>query len=164
MPRQSLELVPDQAGREAVRALWQRLSETGLPSQADHRAQSNEVHLTLVEAEDLTGQLARARGSLLPLLPLELPVTGATVLGVRRLAAVLTLEVPSALTTAVEALRAGLDVPPDHVWLPHVTLARQLDAQTASRVLAAVGRCPSTLTFTELRHWDPASRTLQTLR
>ena len=62
------------------------------------------------------------------------------------------------------ALRAGLDVPPDHVWLPHVTLARRLDADTASRVLAAVAAIPSTLTFTELRHWDPASRTLQTLR
>lgn len=164
MPRQSLELVPDGAGREAVRAVWRRLSEAGLPSLADHRGQSNEVHLTVVEADDLEGAPDRARGALLPLLPLELPVTGATVLGVRRLAAVLTLDVPSTLTAAVEALRAGLDVPPDHVWLPHVTLARRLDMDTASSVLAAVGDLPATLTFTELRHWDPASRTSQTLR
>lgn len=161
MPRQSLELVPDAPGRAAVRAVWRRLGEAGLPSQADHRARSNEVHLTLVESDDLSGVLDAARESLLPLLPLELPVTGATVLGVRRLAAVLTLEVPAALTASVEALRSGLEVPPDHVWLPHVTLARRLDADTAELVLAAAGERPPALTFTELRHWDPATRTLQ---
>ena len=163
MPRQSLELVPHEPGREAVRAIWQRLSEAGLPSQADHGAQSNEVHLTVLEAADLSSVLGQARATLLPLLPLALPVLGTTVLGVRRLAAVLTLQAPPALTDAVERLRAAIDEPPDHAWLPHVTLARRLDAETAARVLAAAGEAPQQLTFTELRHWDPATRTLHEL-
>lgn len=163
MPRQSLELVPDESGREAVRAIWRRLSEAGLPSQADHGAQSNEVHLTVVEAADLSSVLGQAGATLLPLLPLELPVSGTTVLGVRRLAAVLTLQAPPGLTDTVEQLRAALDEPPDHAWLPHVTLARRLDADHAARVVAAAGAVPQQLTFAELRHWDPATRTLRRL-
>ena len=41
MPKlHSLELVPDDEGRVAVRALWDALREAGLPSQADHTARA----------------------------------------------------------------------------------------------------------------------------
>ena len=117
----------------------------------------------MVEADDLTGSLDRAWESLLPLLPLRLPVTAPPCWACARLAAVLTLDAPPALTAAAEVLRAGLTVPPDHVWLPHLTLSRRLDAETAAWVLAAVGEHPRELTFTELRHWNPSTGTLRRL-
>lgn len=166
VPRQSLELLPDPPGRTAVRAIWRELVEAGLPSQADHRGQSNEVHLTLLEGDDLGGVLPLARRVVGPLLPLELPVRGTTVLGSaakQSLAVALTLEVPPVLSGTVEQLRAALPDPPSRAWLPHVTLARRLDAEAAERVTGGVGALPPVLTFTVLRHWDPATRTLQTL-
>ena len=56
MPKlHALELVPDDAGRAAVRALWDALREAGLPSQADHTGASNQPHVTVVEAAALAG-------------------------------------------------------------------------------------------------------------
>ncbi|MGZ4457371.1 MAG: hypothetical protein ACXVWV_15410, partial [Nocardioides sp.] len=71
MPRlHALELVPDEAGRDAVLADWQALREAGLPSQLDHKGMTNTPHLTLVAAPALTQEVAdrgaEVIGSLLP--------------------------------------------------------------------------------------------------
>ena len=159
MPQQSLELVPDEAGREQVRALWTALGEAGLPSQADHASASNEVHLTLTEAEAIDPEderVARVAG----LLPVPMPVAGLVVLGGPRLAAVALLVVPPPEVVAAVAALPGRDVRP---WVPHVTLARRLDRRTAGDVVAALTERPDALRLTELRHWDPAARTLTSL-
>ncbi len=156
MPLPSLELVPDEEGRARVRALWAALREVGLPSQADHTAASNEVHLTLAEAESLDPDdpvVGRVGG----LLPVTAGVAGLVVLGGPRLAAVALLVVPPAEVAAAVADLAGRDTRP---WVPHVTLARRLDRRTAGDVVASLATLPEQLRFTELRHWDPAARTL----
>ncbi len=164
VPRQSLELVPDAAGRAAVREVWERLAAAGLPSQADHGATSNEVHLTLVEDDDLTELVEPATELLAPLLPFDAQVSGADLIGhLHRATAVLRLAVPTALNDAVGGLRAALPQQPGRAWLAHVTLARRLQPDTGEQVLARVGTLPTALTFSELRHWDRATRTLRTL-
>ena len=159
VPLQSFELVPDDEGRVAVRALWEALQEAGLPSQADHTAGSNEAHLTLVEAESLDPETDQVTG-LGGLLPVTASVAGLVVLGGPRLVAVALLVVPPAeVVAAVGALR-GAEARP---WVPHVTLARRLDRRTAGDVVAAAGALPEQLRFTGLRHWDPRARTLTSL-
>ena len=159
MPQQSLELVPDDDGREQVRALWAALREAGLPSQADHTAASNEVHLTLTETGSLDPEDERV-GAVAGLLPVTAGVAGLVVLGGPRLAAVALLVVPPAEVVAAVSALPGREVRP---WVPHVTLARRLDRRTAGDVVATVDVLPDQLRFTGLRHWDPAERTLTSL-
>ena len=65
MPRlHALELVPDEAGDDAVRRDWQVLRDLGLPSQLDHTGGSNSPHVTLVAlpaiGDDLEGRAVDA--------------------------------------------------------------------------------------------------------
>lgn len=160
MPLQSLELVPDEEGRAAVRALWDVLREAGLPSQADHTAASNEAHLTVAEAESLDPD-AEPVEQVADLLPVDTGVAGLVVLGGPRQAAVALLVVPPPEVVAAVAALRGPEVRP---WVPHVTLARRLDRRTAGDVVATAGPLPEGLRFTELRHWDPVNRVLTGLR
>jgi hypothetical protein len=159
VPLQSLELVPDDDGREQVRAMWAALREAGLPSQADHRAASNEVHLTLTEAAviDPADPAVERVGALLPVVA---GVAGLVVLGGPRLAAVALLLLPPPDVVEAVAALPGRDVRP---WVPHVTLARRLDRRTAGDVVASVGALPERLLLTGLRHWDPAEKVLTSL-
>ena len=160
MPLQSLELVPDDDGRTRVRATWEALRAAGLPSQADHRSASNEAHLTLTEAGTLDPD-DPAVARVASLLPVTAGVAGLVVLGGPRLAAVALLVVPPPELGAAVLELPGRDA---RAWVPHVTLARRLDRRTAGDVVATVGPLPESLTFTGLRHWDPAAKVLTSLR
>jgi hypothetical protein len=162
MPRESLDLIPDERGLRAVRAIWDRLRDAGLPSQADHHGRSNKVHLTLAEAATIGDPQHEARlvGSLLPL---TLPVTGLVVLGSGRPAVALLVSAPPDLAKAVAHLRArvGQGSTP---WVPHVTLARQVPREQVGRVVVAAGPHGLTaLRFVQLRHWRPETAEVTTL-
>ena len=162
MPRESLDLVPDERGVRAVEGLWHRLRDAGLPSQAEHRGRSNKVHLTLAEASSIAepARAARVVGSMLPL---TLPVTGLVVLGAGRSAVALLVSAPPDLTAAVAGLRAevGHEEPP---WVPHVTLARQVPRDLVGGVVDAVASHGLTaLRFVQLRHWQPQTRDVTVL-
>ena len=162
MPRESLDLVPDERGRRAVQAVWTRLADAGLPSQAGHRSPTNKVHLTLVEAPSIADP-ARAGSSVGAMVPLSLPVTGLVVLGSARCAVALLVSAPPELVAAVAKLRTDVgraDLP----WVPHVTLARQVPRDQAGRVVDAVGPHGITaLRFVQLRHWQPRTQEVTTL-
>jgi 2'-5' RNA ligase len=163
MPRDSLDLVPDERGVRAVQALWERLRDAGLPSQGGHRGRSNKVHLTLAESPSIPDP-GRAAGVVAAMLPLTLPVTGLVVLGSGRSAVALLVSVPSDLAAAVARLRAevGQAEPP---WVAHVTLARQVPRAQVGRVVEAVAPHGLTaLRFVQLRHWQPQTRDLTVLR
>lgn len=162
MPRESLDLVPDERGLHAVQAVWTRLADAGLPSQAGHRSPTNKVHLTLAEAPSVV-EPARAGASVGAMLPLTLPVTGLVVLGSARCAVALLVSAPPELLAAVAELRTALGHA-DPPWVPHVTLARQVPRAQAGRVVDAVGpHGISALRFVQLRHWQPQSREITTL-
>ena len=75
----ALEAVLDAESDAAVRECWRVLHEAGLPSQAMHRSPTNAPHLTLVAAATLDEEaLALGAGWIVPLLPLELPVSAAS--------------------------------------------------------------------------------------
>lgn len=161
----SIELLPDAALEEAVRAEWAALAAAGLSSMAAHTAESNRPHVTLL-----------VRSTLDPFDPAPVLATapplilGAPVLfgeGERRVLArsvVLSRELLE-LHAALHAL-AGPGDDAAHTapgaWTPHVTLARRVRLADLARALPLVGgelhgRADS------LRRWDAASRVVTDL-
>lgn len=157
MPRlHALELVPDDAGQDAVRRDWQRLRDAGLPSQLDHPSPTNRPHVTVVAAPGLPDDatdIARARlGSLLPV---RARAAGLLVLGGSRVTIARAVDIDDDVTRRVLAVRVQV---PDrqHVgWLPHVTLARRVERSLVQRAVDVLGHDDVLLTLTELRRWDP---------
>ncbi|MDO4918329.1 2'-5' RNA ligase family protein [Kocuria sp.] len=163
MPAHSLDLVLTPEHDRWIRDRWDALHAAGLPSLAGHRGSSNAPHLTVVAAANLPEPaLDRARELFTGILPCELPVTGLTVLGSGPFVLADSLAVPSALLSAVEELGAlcAQDSRPRRPWVPHVTLAKRLDAAGVARALEVLGDVapPAALRLTALRRWDPDRR------
>ena len=157
MPRlHTLELVPDDAGDDAVRRDWHALRDTGLPSQLDHSGTTNTPHVTVLAlpAMDATVE-ARAAALVGSLLPMTVRTSGLAVLGGGRVTVARLLDVPATLVRAVLDLRAGADGERHPGWLPHVTLARRLPRAYVQRAVDALGYADVELTLTALRRWDP---------
>ncbi|QIG42998.1 hypothetical protein G5V58_09700 [Nocardioides anomalus] len=159
----ALELLPDDAGEEAVRRDWQALHDAGLPSQLDHTGASNAPHVTLLAAPDVAAAADLAVGHLGALLPLEVRAAGLLVFGRHRLTLARAVDVPDALLAAVLDLRAATGALPHQGWLPHVTLARRLERADLQRAVDAVGAEDVVLRLTTLRRWDPDEKTIELL-
>ena len=163
MPLQSVELVLDPAGDEAVRGLWQALADAGLPSQADHRGPTNAPHVTLAAVPVVPAAAEEALVPLAARLPVRLELAAPALLGERRPALVLPVRPDAALDALHQRVRsalvevAGVDELP---WRPHVTLARRLtdDVAPTALALAASLPTPSAVVATALRRWDPGLR------
>jgi len=165
VPLHALELLLDEDGDAFVRDIWDDLAAASLPSQAHHRGASNAPHVTLVAVPGITTEQAAATSAALaPLLPVALTVTGLALFGRRRSALALLVAPPPSLTAVVDAQRTALGDSHD-AWMPHVTLARRLDATGVGQavgVLTRDGPWP-TLTADRLRHWDPDARVARML-
>ncbi len=165
MPRMhALELLPDDAGGDVVRAQWQALRDAGLPSQLDHRGTTNTPHVTVVAAPGLTAvDEQRASDLLSPLLPVEVRASGIALLGGSKVSLVRLLDVPDELVRAVLELRAELPAAQHLGWLPHLTLARRMRRDDVGQALDVVGHDDLVLTVTQLRRWDPDEGIVTTL-
>ncbi|WP_435741339.1 hypothetical protein [Nocardioides sp. SYSU DS0663] len=156
MALHALELVPDEAGTEAVRHDWQRLSDAGLPSQLDHTGPTNAPHLTVVSAPELPDPaLDVAATRLGSLLPFEARSAGLLLLGGDRLTVARAFDIDDDVVRRVLAVRVQV---PDRAhlgWLPHVTLARRLPREQAQQAVDVLGHEDVVLRFTRLRRWDP---------
>ncbi len=157
MPRlHALELVPDTAGEETLRADWQALRDAGLPSQLDHRGSTNTPHVTVIATPTLTDQDEERAADLLGrLLPIRVVTSGLAVLGGTSVTLARTLDVTDEVTRAVLDLRSTT---PDHRhsgWLPHVTLVRRLPRADLQRAVDVVGHSSFEVVLTGLRRWDP---------
>jgi hypothetical protein len=159
----ALELVPDAEGQEAVLRDWQALRDAGLPSQLDHRGESNAPHLTLVSAPSVAGLVDRAVELIGPLLPVAVRASGLLLLGRHRLTVARAVDVPDALVAAVLALRADVGDLPHQGWLPHVTLSRRLPRADAQRAVDTVGAEDVLLRLDTLRRWDPDAKVIELL-
>lgn len=164
MPLQSVELVLDAATDEAVRGLWQALSDAGLPSQADHRGPSNAPHVTVAAVPVVTDAAEEALVPLAARLPLRLELGTAVLLGERRPALVLPVVPDTALDALHQHVRSALaeavGLGNELSWRPHITLARRLpdDVATAALAIAASLPVPSAAVATAVRRWDPELR------
>lgn len=165
MPRMhALELLPDDAGREAVRREWQALRDAGLPSQLDHRGATNSPHVTALAAPALAPDDERRAAELIaPLLPVEARAGGIGLLGGTRVTLVRLLDVPDELVRAVLDLRAVVPDVQHSGWLPHVTLARRVDRADVPAALQVLGHDDVVLTLASVRRWDPEAGIVTTL-
>lgn len=165
MPRMhAFELLPDDAGCDAVRRDWQALRDAGLPSQLDHRGATNSPHLTVLAAPALDADDERRAAELItPLLPVEVRAAGIALLGGNRVTVVRVVDVPDELVRAVLDLRSGVrDV--QHVgWLPHLTLARRIDRADVGRAIEVLGHDDVVVSVTSLRRWDPDAEIVTSL-
>ena len=164
MPFHALELLPDQAGQHVIRRDWRVLSEAGLRSQLDHRGATNAPHLTLVAAAAIGPQVhALAVELISPLLPIRVRSSGLLILGARRLTVARVVDVEDHVVAAVLRLRAAVDGPQHPGWLPHLTLARGLSRSDVQNAIDVLGHDDVELSMTELRRWDPVSRSVTSL-
>ncbi len=165
MPRlHALELVPDEAGDDAVRRDWQVLRDLGLPSQLDHTGGGNSPHVTLVALPAIDDDLERrATHALEAVLPAEVRVSGLAVLGGEKVTLARLLDVPTPLTRAVLDLRVGLDERHPG-WLAHITLGRRVPRSEVQRALDALGYDDVRVMLTGLRRWDPVHGEVRHLR
>lgn len=165
MPRlHAYELLPDDAGRDAVLADWQALRDAGLRSQLDHKAMTNTPHVTVVTAQELgTEEDDLAVEHLGPALPVELRTSGLALLGGSRVSIVRLLDVPDELVRSVLALREAVPQRQHPGWLPHVTLGRRIPRGEVAAALAVLHHDAVPLRFTELRRWDPDLGTVRTI-
>lgn len=163
MPRlHALELLPDAAGREAVLEDWRALRDAGLPSQLDHRGETNAPHVTALAAPRLPAD-DRAAELLGPLLPVPARLSGVLLLGGDRVTLARAVDVDDAVVAAVLDLRRGVPDLRHRGWLPHVTLGRRLLRSEVSSALEVIGRSDVDLVLTELRRWDPEAGTVTTV-
>jgi hypothetical protein len=166
MPRlHALELLPDDAGCDAVRRDWQALRDAGLPSQLDHRGSTNSPHVTLASAPSIGAEDREAAAALLAgHLPMTVRTAGVGLLGGDdRVTIVRLLTLPDEATRAVLDLRTTIPSVAHLGWLPHITLARRVARSDVARALAVVSRADTTLTLSALRHWDPEAGVVHTL-
>ena len=156
MALHALEMVPDDAGMDAVRRDWQALRDAGLPSQLDHKGPTNAPHLTVVSAPELPeAAIDVARARLGGTLPVRARAAGVLLLGGERLTVARAVDLDDDVVRKVLAVRVQV---PDraHVgWLPHVTLARRVPREQAQAALDVLGHEDVEYTFTRLRRWDP---------
>ena len=165
MPKlHALELVPDEAGRGAVRTLWDALADAGLPSQADHTAASNQPHVTVVEAPELPdAAIDVARARLRGMLPVTATAHGLLLLGAERVTVALGVDLEDDVVRRALAVRVQVPDRAHRGWLPHVTLARRVPRADLARALDVVGSPELPLRFTEVRRWDPDKGHVTTL-
>jgi hypothetical protein len=152
----SLELVPDDAGQDAVRRDWQRLRDAGLPSQLDHASPTNRPHLSVVAAPSLPDDaIDVARVRLGSLLPVRARAAGLLLLGGSRVTIARAVDVDDDVTRRVLAVRVQVPDRQHLGWLPHVTLARRVERSLVQQMVDVLGHDDVLLTLTELRRWDP---------
>lgn len=163
-----VEAVLDDATDAVVRTQWQALSAAGLPSQADHRSESNRPHVTLTVVEDWPDD---PPGDLLAADPLAVPLGAPALFGRGRYTLVTQLVVTAPLLDLRTRVTTGLGPPARPFyepgrWVPHVTLAHRLTAVQVSQALSALealgglggASIDDHVTLVGLRHWDSAAR------
>ena len=167
---QSVELLLDPATDAAVRAEWVALSAAGLPSQADHRGPSNAPHVSMLMADHLPEGGEEALLATADVLPFDLRLGAVAVLGGRRLVLARLVVVDQALLglhAAVGAALSGAAGGSPHTttgrWVPHVTLARGIPADSLGAALEVLrgsdGAVPELRgQATVLRRWDSEAR------
>lgn len=178
---QSIELLLDDDGEQALRAAWAALHAAGLPGLADHTGETNRPHVTLA-VTDGTG-FERAVGGLESVLEgwdvagsgLTATVGAPLLFGGRRGRWVLARQiVPSRplLTLHAAVHRAlALHAPEADVlaqtrpdgWSAHVTLARRMPAERLHEALEAVDVEPLPIRFRGARLWDSVEKAVTPL-
>lgn len=163
----SVELLLDDPGEEHLLSDWDVLRRAGLPSQASHTAASNRPHITLLAAPRIPGEHDTALASIAQALPLPIHIAGLVLFRTGRGQVLARLGVVSgALLELHRAVHDTLmDIPgvagncvPDR-WVPHITLARGMDAGQVAQATDLLPALNGQLLLTTLRRWDSHEKT-----
>lgn len=169
---QSVELLLDRGGEDAIRAEWDRLAEAGLPTERRPTpSPSHRPHITLFAADVIPQGAELVLPSAVAGLDLPLVVGSPLVFGPRRgrpdsyvlvrevVPSIGLLEVQRRVSLMCEAAEDGQFAPGR--WSPHVTLARRATADQVGRALTvlAAERAPDlAVRVTACRRWDSVAQ------
>lgn len=176
----SVELLPDPATERAVRDVWRRLADAGLPSLATHHHPTNRPHLTLATTDHLPPQAhVRLQHSFAKTLPLPLRLDGPLRFSGRTRMLAWAVRPNEALLRLHEMVwRTLRDAPGSESmnplldpvrWVPHVTLSRSRSTVRTELPDGLFPRMsdaqPGVLTgrWTSARHYDSGPRTTEHL-
>ncbi|MFJ6215423.1 2'-5' RNA ligase family protein [Streptomyces sp. NPDC092296] len=166
----TVELTCDPAFDSAVRAVWGRLAEAGLPSLTYNTHPTHRPHLTLAAAVDFPPGAHERIDALLAgaALPLRVRLSGLLSFSARSRRRVLSWGlVPTAELLALhgavwEALDGATEPNPLYLpgrWMPHLGLTRRLEPEQLVTALEVLGRLPDLLGGLDAaRSYDSESR------
>lgn len=173
---QSVELLLDAASDAWVRDTWRRLADSGLPSQENHRSDTNRPHITLAARTVVTLEQDDALSRIVEDLPIPATLGALAVFGdvrSRRGLVLVRSVVADAALLALHRRVAYLLGPDDDsarhfgvgAWTPHVTLGHGFDADQAGAALGLLAD-GSTMTaqLSQVRRWDGVRRHTWVLR
>ena len=153
----TVELLPDADLECAVRDLWDRLRDAGLPSLAGHPHPTNRPHLTVITAASIAG-LAN------PPLPVAAHLGPARFLGrALVLDVVPTDELRDIHARAWSSLSGNHPWPAPLAWVPHISLALKVPQAQRAAALRTVTTTPARGRFVAARSYDSQTRTVADL-
>jgi 2'-5' RNA ligase len=158
----TVELLVNDQLDAAVRDVWRRLADAGMPSLAEHPHHTNRPHVTLAAGDDLPDLT-----DVLATLPLSVTLDGLVYFEGRTAMLAWRVVADQPLRQLQARVWRELDGRPRNPlhqpdrWVPHVSLARQAAPAVASRVLADLA--PTTGWFVGARTYDSESRTVTAL-
>lgn len=160
----SVELLFDDQGDAAVRGLWQRLADAGLPSQLRVTSATNRPHVTLIAARRITADVDDLLAALAPRFPLPCNLGAPLIFGGGRFTMARLIVASAALLELHEEVYRRclpfVTAPYAHSapaqWTPHATLGRRFTPDEVGRALAEVDGITEDISTTVrgVRRWD----------
>ena len=170
----SIELLLDDRSDAAIRMVWHRLEDAGLPSQLRVKSATNRPHVTLLAADHISADVDDELTQLRARFPLPVVVGAPLIFGGGKLTlARLVVASAELLDTHREVVARCLpQLPrepfahsePGH-WTPHVTLGRRFTPEQVAQALVVIEGLSADIDaqVVGLRRWDGDKREEQVL-
>ena len=170
----SIELLLDDHSDAAIRMVWHRLDDAGLPSQLGVKSATNRPHVTLLAADHISAAVDDELMQLRARFPLPVVVGAPLIFGGG------TLTLARLIVASADLLELHRDVvdrclpylpqeafahsAPGH-WTPHVTLGRRFTAEQVAHALDVMDGLSAEISadVVGLRRWDGDQRVEQVL-
>ena len=165
----SIELLLDDHSDDAIRTVWHRLDDAGLPSQLRVKSATNRPHITVLAAERIAPGVDAELMQLRPRFPLPVVVGASLIFGGGKLTlARLVVASANLLELHREVYRRCLPHLPEEPfahsapghWTPHVTLGRRFTPEKLAPALAVIDGLSAEISASVvgLRRWDGDQR------
>ena len=165
----SIELLLDDDSDAAIRNVWHRLADTGLPSQLRVKSDTNRPHITVVAADRILPDVDAELSELRVRFPLPVVIGAPLIFGGGKMTlARLIVASADLLDLHRDIYRHCLPFTPEapfpHCapghWTPHATLGRRFTAEQVARALDVIEDLSADISadVVGLRRWDGDAR------